>query len=178
MCVTPRHAVLIGCACLLAAWLATAAGARRSSDLTDARIQVTAPSRGIDPIVHEVRTQSERLADRLRSAPAPAEPMRNPFTFAPVRGRPDARPRAREAEDREVDSASAARRPTVRLIGIAEHQGTNGVVRTAILSAPDGPLLVREGDIVEDVFQVDAIDAEAVRLADVATGAARRLRLK
>jgi hypothetical protein len=58
--------------------------------------------------------------------------------------------------------------PVVSLAGIAEDQiddlSGQRVERTAVLSSPDGVLLVREGDDVLGLYRVVTIDSDAVEL--------------
>ena len=181
MRVTARHAAFIGGACLLAAWLATAGSVRHAAEFNDAGLQPVAPTGSIapiDPIVLEVRAQSERLTERLRAAPAPLEPGRNPFMFAAAR----AKPTPLDAGLRDLGATESSPSPpagsALDLIGIAEHEQPDGVIRTAILTAPEGLLVVHEGEVVAGAFRVDQIDAAAVFLTHVETGGALKLGLK
>ena len=175
---TARHAALIGGACLLAAWLATAASLRHAADFNDAGLQPFVYTDDIDPMVIEVRAQSERLAERLRTAPAPLEPGRNPFVFAAVRAEPAPLGAGLRALSGTELAPSRSPGSALDLIGIAEQEQSDGVVRTAILTAPEGLLVVREGEVVGETFRVDQIDAAAVVLTHVETGGALKLDLK
>jgi hypothetical protein len=65
----------------------------------------------------------------------------------------------------------------VTLVGMAADRAEQGGERTAILSSPDGVLLVRKGDDVLGQYRVTAVDEEAVELTSSADGSTLRLSL-
>jgi hypothetical protein len=66
----------------------------------------------------------------------------------------------------------------MKLIGLAEEQGPDGPMRTAILTAFGELLLVKEGETVARRYRVAKISGEAVELVDVSDDTALRLTLK
>ena len=69
--------------------------------------------------------------------------------------------------------------PPLTLIGLAEDQSPAGAIRTAIISADGGEvLMVRVGEFIGARYKVQAIGADSVELADLTTGVARRLALR
>src|SRR5688572_5017947 len=77
-----RAAGYCGGALLLLAWLSAADGLMRQAP------DVSEPERPVDTagtttLAADVEAQTLRLKTRLAAAPAPQEPFRNPFTFAP-----------------------------------------------------------------------------------------------
>lgn len=52
--------------------------------------------------------------------------------------------------------------PRLELIGLAEAREAAGVVRTAIVSGPQGVLHARPGDLLADVYRVERIGADGV----------------
>ena len=140
----------------------------------------TAPSRpaqgmqGIATPPSEIEREAARLEARMRREQAYAQPRRDPFRFGAA-GR-SVGPAATLA-DGQVGTALAGEpvavsasqpAPLVSLAGIAEDQvddpGGQRVERTAVLSSPDGVLLVREGDDVLGLYRVVTIESGAVEL--------------
>jgi hypothetical protein len=171
-----RAAAYSGAALLLLAWLASAAGLVRQAP------RAPEPERAAQPdatslLAAEVHAQTLRLQTRLASAPAPQEPLRNPFTFAP-----------RPAERRAVHLPPAAEEatptgppaePAIELIGVAENETPDGVARTAIISALGGELfLVKEGETIAARYRVGTVSGDAVELNDLLLGTVRRLALR
>ena len=68
--------------------------------------------------------------------------------------------------------------PAFRLIGVAEDETADGVVRTAILSGLGDVFLVKAGDTVGGRFRVDQVSADAVQLTSLSTSAASTLALR
>jgi hypothetical protein len=68
--------------------------------------------------------------------------------------------------------------PAVSLSGIAEDQVDGKTQRTAVLSSPQGVLLLREGDDVLGEYRVGSIDSDAVELVRNADGTRTRIALK
>ena len=174
---TTSRAVTYGClACLLAAWLASAASTTfQAPPREPERISAASPT---DALAAEVQAHAARLRRRLASAPTPQAPHRNPFVFA--ERQPIARPpivrRVRPAAIPEPDTPSE---PALSLIGIAEDQGAAGPTRTAIIAdESDAVLMVTVGQTVLGRYRVQAIGADAVELQDLGTHATRRLGLR
>jgi hypothetical protein len=161
---------------VLAAWLSAAAGVEYSAQ---PNLPTPVRTSGSESIADEVQAQANRLRERLASAPAPTQPARNLFAFAP---KPVPTPRS----SRPAATTSPAAPPVVpvpepalSLIGVAEDQVPNGPVRTAIISADGGELfMVRVGEGIGPRYRVNAIGADAVELSDLMTGAVRTLTLQ
>ena len=163
--ITKRTALLVVVLGALAAWLAAAA----TSGVQTAHRVATAAA-PIDVRGQALAAEIERLHDRLRPTVAP-EHGRNLFQFADTRG-VDRAPAAALQAPPPAPAPPAP--PLFKLIGIAEDAGT----RTAILSAPNGVLLVKIGDAVGATLRVTAISADAIELADTADGHPVRLVLQ
>jgi hypothetical protein len=173
-----RAVAYIGGASLLAAWLASAAGASRY-----ARVGRVPPPQpldvALDAIAMDVQSQASRLRHRLAAAPAPQTPTRNPFSFA--MREPPRLPRAGRLVPLTMpvlpDPVVADAQLT--LLGVAEQQGAAGMIRTAMIGGDDDQLLmVVEGQEIAGRYRVTAVRAETVELKDLTTGAIRRLALK
>lgn len=171
-----KVAAYLGSATILAAWFASAGvpGQQREPATVPAPVQTA----GTESLAEEVQAQTVRLRERLGAAPAPQRPARNPFEFAPRQvPRP---PTARTAMAAEAIPAPVVLpEPALALIGMAEDRSTTGPIRTAIISTEgDELLIVKVGDFLGARYRVQAIGADAVELADLSTGAVRRLALR
>lgn len=134
---------------------------------------------GAITLAAEVQAQTLRMRNRLAAAPAPQEPLRNPFAFA-ERAVPD-----RRASSPRVEAPAAPPipgspiEPAIELIGVAESESPKGVVRTAIISAHSGELfLVKEGETIAARYRVGTVLADTVELDDLLYGTIRRLALR
>ncbi len=124
----------------------------------------------------EVQAQTARLRSRLAQAQPAAEPVRNPFMFAP---RESARRPARSAAPLPEPAALPPAEPAIELVGVAEDRTKNGLVRTAIVSSLSGDLfLVKEGETLAGRYKVQAVGPDAVDLSDLLSGGTRRLTLR
>lgn len=158
---------------VLAGWLASAppsntpdAGAPGPSQTTP---QQATSRTGIE-------REATRLEARVRREVAYAQPRRNPFRFGaggPTVGSGIDVAEASPAAETFVPAVPPP--PPVSLAGIAEDQVEERLERTAILSSPDGVLLVREGEDVLGQYRVSKIESEAVELVRLADGATLRL---
>jgi len=172
---TPRKVALylVG-GSVLAAWLASAASVGQAPPTP--AVPVPVQTSGTETLAQEVQAQAVRLRERLASAPAPQPRPRNPFAFAPA---PRPPPRSVPAPAEPVPPPPVMTEPALSLIGMAEDRTPDGPLRTAIITAPGGELfMVRVGDHVSARYRVEAIGADAVELADLTTGAVRRLALR
>jgi hypothetical protein len=108
----------------------------------------------------------ERLA--TRGVPAlPSAAGRDPFRGATASmAAPPTTARASSLRSAVPVSAPAAPTvpvwPRVELIGVAEGREGAALVRTAIVSGPQGVHHVRAGDVVEGVYRVERIAADSV----------------
>jgi hypothetical protein len=129
----------------------------------------------------DIEEQAVRLQSRLRARASYAEPSRNPFQF---NGR-----RASNAGNGESIAAPASAvaasplplppaLPVIRLSGVAADVVDGSTQLTAILSTPQGVLLVKEGDAAGPLYRVAKIDETAVELVSVTDGSTRRLSFK
>jgi hypothetical protein len=57
--------------------------------------------------------------------------------------------------------------PALKLIGVAEDTASGGLVRTAIISAPDQVYVVKEGERVTPRYLVSRVSADVVELKDL-----------
>ncbi len=164
---------------LLAVWLAAAAGIQGPEPTADAQKPVA--TNGVGPVLNDLVTQADQLRKRLEEGPAPRPTARNPFEFAPVAvPAPPARAAvATPAPIPSVGPTPAARvRPAVTLIGVAENQTADGLVRTAVISGLGQLFLVKVGDPVTSRWRVSAIGVDVVELVDLTDNATVRLALK
>ena len=169
-------AMLLGTAAC-GAWLASAAGvSRQAQEARTTPRQIEAAQ--FDALAADMQTQAVRLRERLAQAPAPAEAIRNPFRFA---DRPAVAPSARPLQP-VVEAAPAVaeiREPALQLIGVAETNTKDGLVRTAMITGGHNELMmVTAGGRILGRYDVVAVGADAVELKDRETGAIRRLMLQ
>lgn len=157
----------------LAAWLATAATPGVRQIVTP----VVEPASPIEPRGVDLAAEIRRLHDRLHPDATPNQPGRNLFMFASRRPRPDSAVVAPQAPAPAPSVASVVGPPELKLIGVAEDQGSDGPVRTGILSGPGQLFLVREGQNVTARYRVVRVSPEVVELADVGDGSTLRLAL-
>lgn len=162
-------------ATVLAGWIASAPPSTapiRAPSTSSRAPRATAPAQS------DIEEQAIRLQVRLRHNREYTEPNRNPFRFAvrePVaveRSREFAPPAAAPAEPVLPPA------PPVKLAGLAEDQVNGRLDRTAVLSSPNGVLLVREGDEILGAYRVVRIEAESIELQRLADGTSTRLTLK
>ena len=174
-----RIAAWLFAAAVLGAWFASAAGVSRTM-----RVPRTAPRSqetvAVQHLAADVQAQAARLRQRLEHAPVPKAPFRNPFTFSARPAPARVTPRAAEPVVTPLPPAPAPAEPGLELIGVAEKNVGDGVVRTAMLTIADGDNLIMAtvGQKILGAYEVVAIGADAVELKDVVTGATRRLVMK
>jgi hypothetical protein len=159
-----RHIAALALGGLAAFWIVNAGVPEPGQPLvTDERVAVAE-----DPLVRDLLAQTARLRAHLESVPEAPAPARNPFEFGmrPAPGRAGRQPSASP----EPPGSRALPQVLLRLSGIAEHAGAGGPVRTAILRTPGDLVLARVGDEVLSRYRIVAIGADAVELADMATG--------
>jgi hypothetical protein len=68
--------------------------------------------------------------------------------------------------------------PSLKLAGVAEEDGTDGPVRTAIISGEGQLYMVKEGEAVTTRYRVSKIAVDVVELVDVGDNSVRRLALR
>jgi hypothetical protein len=164
-------------ATVLAGWLAssppaTVADGARVAPVRSPRAAVATTS------ASDIEELASRLQSRLRRETSYARPARNPFRFSepvPVASAPPVS--APSNLPAQIAAPFVPPPPTVTLVGMAQDRAETESERTAILSSPDGVLLVRKGDDVLGRYRVSAIDADAVDLTSLADGSTLRLSL-
>jgi hypothetical protein len=177
----PRLAAWIIGAAVCGAWLVSAAGVTRQARITPAA-PPTADVVQFDALAADVQAQASRLRERLAQAPAPNSTPRNPFRFAPAPSRQQRRAaitRPDTPEAAAVEIALPPSEPVLDLVGMEETTTAEGLVRTAMMTGEAGDLVMAiAGQRILGRYDVVAIDAQAIELKDVRTGAIRRLVLR
>ena len=164
-------------ATVLAGWLASPANAPDGASPAPSQ-----PASRRATIPSDIEREAMRLQARVRREVTYTQPERNPFRFSSRRSM------ARLGGDvpaPPLDTPALAGPPPppvslpprVSLSGIAEDQVGQRLERTAILSSPEGVLLVHEGDDVLGQYRVVKIESEAVELVKLGDGTTFRLSL-
>ena len=167
-----RTATIVVGGAAVGAWLAGAATSNhRIPDTT------IAPTPAIDLRGEALATEIARLQERLRPASQPRQPGRNLFAFRARRAQP-VQPMLASPAVMAPALPAAAALPSLKLAGIAEDEGPQGPVRTAIISGEGQLYLVKEGDEVTPRYRVGKIAADVVELVDVGDNTVRRLALR
>ena len=151
-----------------------------SSPVTD-QARSTASAAPASARQSEAGSDIEKLANRLEMR-RPTDvsyrtPGRDPFRF---QSRPVPPPVASAAPPAFVAAPAAAPAPVIPLLtlsGIATDMVDGQPKRSAVLSAPAGVLIVREGESVVGLYTVVSISDESVELEATADGSRRTLRL-
>lgn len=158
----------------LAAWLAAASTAgRRPIVVTPAQRTTAVEVRGA-----ELAAEISRLRERLHPTTQPQAPTRNLFAFsrpAAIR-HPEIVTRPEVAE--ETPSSHPVATLSLRLVGIAEDEGTDGPVRTAIISSMGQLFFAKVGEEVTARYRVEKISGDAAVLTDVGDSSSLTLVLK
>lgn len=176
-----RTAAYLVAAVLFAAWLASAAGISRRPRINFVTSRPSSQVEGVEALAADVQSQAARLKQRIATAPAPQAPARNPFSFADPS--PTPRPSRMQRRAEAIGSPPLANpeppEPELTLLGVAEQQTPDGVVRTALLGGRGEELfMVVAGQNLAGRYRVVAVGADAVELKDELTGLTRRLTLK
>jgi hypothetical protein len=160
-------------ATVLAGWLASAPPPNAPGAGVPAPSQALLPRAAAPP---DIEREAMRLEARMRHEAAYTQPQRNPFRFGADRPTASAGFETAEAPPlAETPIPVVPPPPVVSLAGIAEDQVEQRVERTAILSSPDGVLLVHEGEDVLGQYRVAKIESEAVELVRHIDGTTLRL---
>jgi hypothetical protein len=174
----PKHVALIATAALTTGWLLASIVSPPVAELQVLPLQSdradTPPTEG------STTPYTEQLHLKLRSAPQPPVPRRNPFAFDSSRqsrtnADASAAPR-REAPAVESPQPPIVTGPTLRLSGIGSTNSPEGPVWSAVISDGRTVHLVLIGESVAG-YTVVAITEDSVTIAD-AIGAQWRLRLQ
>jgi hypothetical protein len=157
----------------LIAWFAGAATSNR--EIASPPIVARAP---IDARGEDLAKEIARLHERLRPDATPRLPGRNLFTFQSA-VRTARQPMVPAPVPAPVEAPPPiAVAPSLKLIGLAEDDGPDGVVRTAIISGEGELFVVKVGDSVTARYVVTTISADVVELTDTSDQTVRRLPLK
>jgi hypothetical protein len=168
-----RTATIVVVGAALLAWLAGAATSTRPVTAPPIVERTTIEVRG-DQLAVEIA----RLHERLRPSATPRQPGRNLFSFEAPAVRVPPPIVAAPAPTLADAAAAVPALPPLKLAGIAEDEGPEGAVRTAIISAPGQLFLVKEGEMVTSRYRVTAISADVVELVDLNDNSIRRLALR
>ena len=163
-----KSTAVVSGATLLATWFGW------TTTPTHERAAAAAPPRDTRPVgAVDIQQQADRLQIRMRAEADYRDPSRNPFRF----GRTTAPVRVQRPEPPVAVAAQTVvpPPPALTLSGIATDTVDGKVLRTAIITAPSGLLLVKEGDRVAD-YTVTRVEDAAVELA-APDGATRTLTL-
>ena len=164
--------VVVGAA--IGAWLAGAATTNRPIPPAPIDRPAAIELRGA-----ELANEIARLQERLRPTSSPRQPGRNLFVYRAPAARA---PRPAFAPAPVAPPAPAAPLtpavPSLKLAGIAEDEGADGPIRTAIISGEGQLYMVKEGEAVTPRYRVTKIAAEVVELVDVGDNTIRRLALR
>jgi hypothetical protein len=171
-----RAAAYLGCATVLGAWLASAAGIGERTQSSSPEPQPV-QSTGTETLAEDVQAQAVRLRTHLATAPMPQRPSRNPFVFAPRQQSP--RLAAAPPSVIVPPEPIVLPEPVLQLVGVAADQSANGAVRTAIITAEGGEMfMVKAGDSIGARYKVESVGTDTVELTDRTSGSIRRLALR
>ena len=167
-----RTLTLVVTSAALIAWLAGAATSNR--EIASVPIVTHTP---IDARGENLSKEIARLHERLRPDATPRQPGRNLFTFhSGARAAAPSMPEAPKAALVEAPPPMIA--PSLKLVGLAEDDGPDGAVRSAIISGDGELFIVKVGDSVTARYVVTTIGADVVELTDVTDHTIRRLPLR
>jgi hypothetical protein len=125
----------------------------------------------------DIEQLADRLHVRLKAEESYRTPGRDLFRF---QSKPVSRPVVKAVPPAFVEApapAPAPVLPTLSLSGVASDMVDGAPRRAAVLSAPAGVFIVREGESVGGLYKVVSIGEESVELEAIADGARRTLRL-
>ena len=168
-----RTATIVVGGAAVGAWLAGAATSNHSIPAT-----TIAPKPQIDLRGEELANEIARLQERLRPASEPRQPGRNLFQFRARAAQPAAAVAAPAMIAPAAPVPAVPSQPSLKLAGIAEDEGPEGPLRTAIISGEGQLFLVKEGDEVTPRYRVAKISADVVELVDLNDNSVRRLALR
>ena len=167
-----RTATIVVVGGALLAWLAGAATSNRA--IVPPPIVQRTP---IEMRGEELALEIARLQERLRPTTTPRQPGRNLFSFHAATARAARMaPIAAAPAPAPVEAPPAL--PALKLAGIAEDEGPEGPMRTAVISGQGQLFLVKEGESVLQRYRVTKISADVVELIDLGDNSIRRLALR
>ena len=167
----PKHVALIAAAALTTGWLLASIVSPPVAELQVLPLQVegSVPSTS----AKTATTYTEQLRLKLRSAPQPPTPRRNPFSFqarqssAGVERRAPLARAAAPTEPIELPQAATVSGPSLRLSGIGSTNSTAGLVWSAVVSDGRTVHLVAVGDSLAG-YSVVEITEDSVTITDAA----------
>jgi len=169
-----RTATIVVVGGALLAWLAGAATSNRA--IAPAPIVQRTP---IEMRGEELAIEIARLQERLRPTTTPLQPGRNLFSFHAAAARAArTAPMVAAPAPAPAPAQAPPALPALKLAGIAEDEGPEGPLRTAIISGQGQLFLVKEGDSVMQRYRVTKISADVVELIDLGDNSIRRLALR
>jgi hypothetical protein len=176
----PKHVALIAAAALTTGWLLASIVSPPVAELQVLPLQVE----GSGPSASEntATTYTEQLRLKLRSAPQPPTPRRNPFAFqshqsqASVARRTPLPLATASIEPIESPQAPTVSGPSLRLSGIGSTNSSAGRVWSAVISDGRTVHIVGVGESLAG-YSVVAITEDSVTMAD-ASGMQWTLRLQ
>jgi hypothetical protein len=167
-----RTTTIVVVAAAIGAWLAGAATTTRPIPAAPIDRPAAIELRGA-----ELASEIARLQERLRPTSSPRQPGRNLFVYraaAPRAPLPTLAPAPLPAPTRPLPPTL----PSLKLAGIAEDDGADGPIRTAIISGEGQLYMVKEGEAVTARYRVSKIAADVVELVDSGDNSVRRLALR
>jgi hypothetical protein len=170
-----KRTVMIGVAGgAVAVWIAAAA---TSNTRTVAPVVVSKPN-VVDKSGAELAVEVRRLHERLRPSDTPIH-SRDLFRYVPRSSSSAASSVAAVPVAPPLpEPPPAAMVSPLKLEGLAEDQGAQGPVRTAIISGFGDIFLVKEGESVTLRYRVAKISSDAVELTDLTDNTPLRLALR
>jgi hypothetical protein len=167
-----RTLTLVAISGALAAWYAGAATSKH-----DVPPPIVLATPRIDLQGADLAKEIARLHEQLRPDATPRQPARNLFTYRAAPVTHQAAPAPAPALS-EPAAPVAPPLPPLKLSGIAEDDGPDGPIRTAIISAEGQLFLVKAGDAVTSRYRVARVASDVVELTDTIDNSIRRLPLK
>jgi hypothetical protein len=171
-----RTVAIVAAGAAITAWLYAAVTPERGG----VRIDV-APAPGAAALESngaELASEIARLHERLRPDATPRQPARNLFNFRAPAPRPVVPVESKAPALTEAVAKPPRPEPALKLAGIAEDDGPDGPVRTAIISGDGQLFLVKPGENVTSRYRVARISSDVVELVDVEDESVRRLALR
>jgi len=162
-----------------AAAIALAIGVRPGRSTVGELTRRSVPT-AIDPVVQALSDGHARMSASQQAArPLPVS-RRDPFRFKTDRStsfdQPE--PRGGAVLSTRTPRPSLPAEPTLTLAGVAEDASSGALVRVAIISTATGLYLAKEGERVEQRFEILSIAATEVRLRDIVERTDFTLRLR
>jgi hypothetical protein len=170
-----KRTAMIGVAAVaLAVWISAAT----TSNVRTVVPVVPAKASVVDKSGAELAVEVKRLHERLRPSDTPVH-SRDLFRYA-GKGSASAAAVVTAAPPAPAvqEQAFAPLVAPLKLEGLAEDQGDQGPVRTAIISGFGDIFLVKVGDSVTSRYRVAKISPDAVELTDLSNNAPLRLALR